>query len=93
MTNQEPDYEIFVEYLGTDYRVEADLYDHGVYDIIPVRNDDPGGFDILEDPIFCGFKIVDVETDLEIIPEQEKEVLYIATEVLKNLYWDEWLNY
>ena len=91
--NKEPEYEIEVEYLGITYLVYADLWGHGDYDVIPVRHDDPGGFDILRDPKFYNFTIVDVDTDLEVIPEKEKEILLISTEVLKNLYWSQELNY
>lgn len=93
MTTKEQDFEIEIEYLGITYLVYADLWEDGCYSYIKQTHDDPGGYEIIDDPVFYNFKIVDTETYLEVIPEHRREVLYIATEVLKNMYWDKRLNY
>lgn len=89
----EPDYEIYVNYLGIDYRVTADLWDHGNYDMIMQRQSEPGGFEVIDEPEFYNFKFIDVQTDLEVLPEDIGALKIIAYNVLCNLYWEKELNY
>lgn len=87
------DYEVYVDYLGMSYRVECDLWGHGIYNLIPSYKDTPSEWEIVSDPQFYNFKITDLGIDLEVIPENEPEVLLIATEILKDRYWTQELSY
>lgn len=87
------DYEIEVEYLGMDYTVYADLYEHGNYNVIAQAWDCPGYFEILDDPQFHNYVVYDTETGLEVLPEHRGEILLISENVLRNCYWQEELNF
>lgn len=85
------DFEIDLEWNGSDYAVDAEVYSNGDYIVLPATSDSPWDVEVHKDPEFIITEVIDLESG-EVVLHPDSALVAKAVEVLEEIWWDRELN-